>query len=64
MEDAEKSKSSNDFLTGKLAAFSRAAALEASREATSASMRLAKKSSGDQRWVFVEDHVNLYRLDH
>jgi hypothetical protein len=38
--------------------------LEASREATSASMRLAKKSSGDQRWVFVEDHVNLYRLDH
>ena len=51
MLEAEKSNSSKDFFTGKPAALSRAAAMEASRAATSASTRARSRSSGAQRWA-------------
>ena len=51
MLEAEKSKSSKDFFTGKQAAFSRARAMEASRAATSASTKARNSWSGAQRWA-------------
>ena len=42
------------FETGNAACFRRALALEASREAISASTRVRRSSSGSQRWVLAE----------
>ena len=51
IDDAATSNSSRRLVTGKLAALSRARALDASRLVISASTRVRRKSSGDHRWV-------------
>ena len=49
------SNSSSVLVTGKAAVLSRSRALDASREAISASTRVRRNSSGAQRWVLARD---------
>src|SRR4051794_31204908 len=51
MDDTVTSKVARVLWTGKLAALSRLAVLEASRAVSSASMRVRRTSSGVQRWI-------------
>ncbi len=53
-EDLERSNSERTFVTGKAAALRRFCTLAASREAISASTRVRRNSSGDQRWVLAD----------
>ena len=52
IEEAVWSNSSAVLTTGNVAPLGRVGVLEASREATSASMRVRRISSGAQRWAF------------
>jgi hypothetical protein len=61
IEEAEKSNSDKDFFTGKQAAFSRAAAMEASPAATSASTKARNRSSPDQRWALASGRAAVDR---
>src|SRR5436309_2617930 len=51
MEQAERSSSARVLMTGNAALFIRVRALEASRAASSASIRMRSSSSGAHRWV-------------